>query len=107
MLIGVPLIRSHKNCARPRLINPVLDNGYRLKNMMKVRVFSSGLNFVVSMEVPFAEIACSSPRIRRMSDTAGSVIIGKLVCICRSSDTKKLCNIIRIDGEFFSSNPTL
>ena len=71
MSIGVLLIRSHKNCARPRLINPVLDNGYRLKNMMKVRVFSSGLNFAIPMEVLFAKTSCSSPRIRRMSDTAG------------------------------------
>ena len=55
MSIEVPVIRSHKNCARPRLINPVLDNGYRLKNMMKVRVFSLGLNFAVSMDVPVAE----------------------------------------------------
>ena len=67
------MIRSHKNCARPRLINPMLDNGYRLKNMMKVRVFSSGLNFTVQMDVPVAETSCSSPRIRRISVTAGSL----------------------------------
>ena len=73
MSIEVPVIRSHKNYARPRLINPVLDNGYRLKNMMKVKVFSSGLNFAVLMDMPFAETSCSSPRIRRISITAGSL----------------------------------
>ena len=67
------MIRSHKNCARPRLINPVLDNGYRLKNMMKVRVFSLGLNFAVPMDVLVAETSCSSPRIRRISFTVGSM----------------------------------
>ena len=63
MSIRVSVMRSQKNCAYPRMINPVLDNGCRLKNMMKVRVFSSGLNFAIPMDVPFAETSCSSPRI--------------------------------------------
>ena len=71
--IGVPVIRLHKNCAHPRLMNLVLGNGYRLKNMIKVRVFSSGLNFAVPMDMPFIETSCSSPRIRRISVTAGSL----------------------------------
>ena len=71
MSIGVPVMRSHKNCAPPRLMNPVLENGYRLENMMNVRVFRLGLNFAVPMDVPLAEISCSFPRILRISDTWG------------------------------------
>ena len=48
-------MRSHKNCALPRLMNPMLDSGYRLENMINVRVFSSGSNFAVPMDVPLAE----------------------------------------------------
>ena len=72
MSIGVPVMRSHKNCAPPKLMNHVLDNGYRLENMMNVRVFISSLNFAVPMDVPLAEILCSSPRILKISDTWGS-----------------------------------
>ena len=57
------MMRSHKNCALPRLMNPVLDSGCRLENMINVRVFSSSLNFVVPMDVPLAETSCSTPRI--------------------------------------------
>ena len=63
MSIGAPVMKSHKNCALPRLMNPVLESGYRLENMMNVRVFSSGLNFVVPMDVPLAKTSCSAPRI--------------------------------------------
>ena len=63
MLIGAPLMRSYKNCALPRLMNPMLKSGYRLENIMNVRVFSSGLNFVVPKDVPLAETLCSAPRI--------------------------------------------
>ena len=48
-------MRSHKNYALPRLMNPMLESGYRLENMMNVRVFSSGLNFAIPMDVPLAE----------------------------------------------------
>ena len=57
----------------------MLDNGYRLKNMMKVRVFSSGLNFAILMYVPVAETSCSSPRIRRISVTAGSFHLTRVI----------------------------
>ena len=50
-------MRSHKNWALPRLMNPVLDIGYRLKNMIKVRVFSLGANFAVPIDVPLDEIS--------------------------------------------------
>ena len=63
MSIGASVMRSHKNCALPRLMNPVLESGYRLENMMNVRVFSSGLNFVVPMDMPLVETSCSAPRI--------------------------------------------
>ena len=69
MSIGAPVMRSHKNCALPRLMNLVLESGYRLENMMNVRVFRSGLNLDVPMDVPLAEISCSSPRILRISNT--------------------------------------
>ena len=36
-----------------------------------------------------------------------SIIIWSKVYICRSSDVKNLCNVVRIDGELFSTNPTL
>ena len=73
MSIRTPVIRSHRNCALPRLIKPMLESGYKLVNMMNVRVFSSGLNFVVPMDVPLAETSCSSPRILRISDTWGTL----------------------------------
>ena len=63
MSIGAPVMRSHKNCALPRLMNPVLDSGYRLENMMNMRVFSLGLNFAIPIDVPLAETSCSAPRI--------------------------------------------
>ena len=63
MLIEAPVMRSDKSYALPRLMNPVLESGYRLENMMNVRVFSSGLNFTVPMDVPLAETSCSVPRI--------------------------------------------
>ena len=63
MLIGIPVMRSHKNCALPRLMNPMLESGYKLENMMNVRIFSSGLNFPVPMDVPLVETSCSTPRI--------------------------------------------
>ena len=69
MSIGAPVMRSHKNCAHPRLMNLVLESGYSLENMMNVRVFRSGLNLDVPMDVPLAEISCSSPRILRISNT--------------------------------------
>ena len=53
MSIGAPVMRSYKNCALPRLMNPVLDSGYILENMISMRVFSSGLNFAIPMDVPF------------------------------------------------------
>ena len=71
MSIGVPVMKSHKNCALPRFMNPVLESGYRLENMMNLRVFRSGLKFAIPMDVPLAEISCSSPRILRISDTWG------------------------------------
>ena len=73
MSIGAPVMRPHRNCAIPRLIKPVLESGYKLVNMMNVRVFSSGLNYVVPMEVPLAETSCSSSRILRISDTWGTL----------------------------------
>ena len=63
MSIGAPVMRSHKNCALPRLMNPVLDSGYRLENMMNMRVFSLGLSFAIPIDVPLAETSCSAPRI--------------------------------------------
>ena len=71
MSIRVPMMRSHKNCALPRLMNPVLESGYRLENMMNVRVFRSGLKFAIPIDVTLVEISCSSPRILRISDTWG------------------------------------
>ena len=73
MSIGAPVMRPHRNCAIPRLIKPVLESGYKLVNMMNVRVFSLCLNFVVPMDVPLAETSCSSPRILRISDTWGTL----------------------------------
>ena len=69
MSIRVPVMRSHKNCALPRLMNLMLESGYKLENMMNVRVFSSGLNFAVPMDVLLAETLCSAPRILRISNT--------------------------------------
>ena len=63
MSIGAFVMRSHKNCALPRLMNSVLESGYKLENMMNVRIFSSGLNFPVPMDVPLVETSCSTPRI--------------------------------------------
>ena len=63
MSIGAPVMGSHKNCALPRLMNLVLDSGYKLENMMNVRVFSSSLNFAIPMDVPLAETSYSAPRI--------------------------------------------
>ena len=63
MLIGAPVMRSHKNYALPRLMNPVLKSGYKLENKMNIRVFSSGLNFTIQMDVPLAETLCSALRI--------------------------------------------
>ena len=63
MLIGAPVMRSHKNYALPRLMNPVLKSGYKLENKMNIRVFSLGLNFTIQMDVPLAETLCSAPRI--------------------------------------------
>ena len=73
MSIGAPVMRPHRNCALPRLIKPVLESGYKLVNKMNVRVFSSGLNFAVPMDVPLAKTSCSSPRILRISDTWGTL----------------------------------
>ena len=36
-----------------------------------------------------------------------SIIVWSEVHICQSSDAKNLCNVVWIDGEFFSSYPTL
>ena len=63
MLIGAPVMRSHKNYALPRLMNPMLKSGYKLENKMNIRVFSSSLNFTIQMDVPLAETLCSAPRI--------------------------------------------
>ena len=63
MLIGAPVMRSHKNYALPRLMNPVLKSGYKLENKMNIRVFSSSLNFTIQMDVPLAETLCSALRI--------------------------------------------
>ena len=63
MSIGAPVMRSYKNCALPRLMNPVLDSGYILENLISVRVFSLGLNFAIPMDVPLAKTSCSVPRI--------------------------------------------
>ena len=67
------MMRSHKNCALPRLMNPVLKSGYKLENMMNVRVFSLGLNFTVPMDVLLDETLCSALRILRISDTWGTL----------------------------------
>ena len=63
MSIGAPVMRSHKNYALPRLMNLVLESGYKLENMMNMRVFSSDLNFAVPMDVLLAETSCSASRI--------------------------------------------
>ena len=63
MSIGAPVMGSHKNCALPRLMNLMLDSGYKLENMMNVRVFSLSLNFAIPMDVPLAETSYSTPRI--------------------------------------------
>ena len=73
MSIEAPVMRSHKNCALPRLMNSVLESGYRLENMMNVRVFSSGLNFAIPKNVLLAETSCSTPRILRISNTWGTL----------------------------------
>nr|XP_023918384.1 uncharacterized protein LOC112029932 [Quercus suber] len=52
MSIGAPVIRSHRNCALPRLMNAVFESGYRLKNMINFRAVRSGANFAVPMDVP-------------------------------------------------------
>ena len=67
MSIGAPVIRSHRNWALPRLMNAVFESGYRLKNMINLRVFSSGANFVVPMDVPLLETSWSGLRTWRMS----------------------------------------
>ena len=64
MSIRTPVIRSHRNCALPRLIKPILESGYKLVNMM---------NFAVPMDVPLAEISCSSPKILKIFDTWGTL----------------------------------
>ena len=55
MSIWAPVLRSHKNYALPRLMNLVLVSGYKLKNMINVRVFNSSPNFAVPMVVPLAK----------------------------------------------------
>ena len=67
MSIGAPVIRSHRNWALPRLMNAVFESGYRLKNMISLRVFNSGVNFVVPVDVPLHETTWSGPRTWRMS----------------------------------------
>ena len=71
--IGVPVMRSHKNCALPRLMNPMLDNGYRLENIINVSAFNSSSNFAVPMDVPLSETSWSAPRICRISNIRGSL----------------------------------
>ena len=44
-------MRSHRNLALPRLMKPVLVKGYKLECIIKVRVFMSGSNLEVPMEV--------------------------------------------------------
>ena len=73
MLIGALVMRSHKNYALPRLMNPVLKSGYKLENKMNIRVFSSGLNFTVPMDVLLDETLCSALRILRISNTWGTL----------------------------------
>ena len=36
-------------------MNAVFESGYKLKNIINLRVFSSGANFVVPMDVPLLE----------------------------------------------------
>ena len=59
--IKTPVMKSHKNCALPRLMNPMLDSGSRLENIINVSVFNSGSNFAVPMDVPLAETSWSTP----------------------------------------------
>ena len=70
MSIRTPVIRSHRNCALPRLIKPILESGYKLVNMMNM---VNMMNFVVPMDVPLAEISCSSPKILKIFDTWGTL----------------------------------
>ena len=71
MSIWAPLIKSHKNYVLLRLMKLVLDRGYRLKNMISVRVFNSDPNFVVPMEVPMEETSWSAPKMSRISNSWG------------------------------------
>ena len=64
--IGTPVMRSQRNCALPRLMKAVLDNG-RLENMINFRVVSSGENCLVPIEVPLLTTSWSIPRTWRMS----------------------------------------
>ena len=52
MSIETPVMRSHRNFALPRLMKAMLDNGYRLENMIKFRVISSGVNCAVPIDEP-------------------------------------------------------
>ena len=71
MSIGVLVMRSHRNWALPRLMNAVFESGYRLKNMINLRVFNSGANLAVPMDVPVLETLWSNPRTWRMSYICG------------------------------------
>ena len=67
MSIGVPVMRSHRNWALPRLMNAVFESGYRLKNMINLIVFSSSANFAVPIDVPLLETSWSGLRTWRIS----------------------------------------
>ena len=66
MSIKALVMRSHKNCALPRLMNPMLGSGYRLENIMNMRVSSLGLNFAIPMDVPLAKTLCSAKNLKNI-----------------------------------------
>ena len=67
------MIKPHRNFALPRLMKLVLDKGYRLECIIKVRVFISGLNLEVLKEVPVEETSGCAPRVSRISATSANL----------------------------------
>ena len=108
MSIGTPLMKSHRNCTLPRLMNAVFESGQRLKNMINLRVVRSGAKLCSAFGCTFAWNLMIRPKnLKNVLYLKLSIIIRSEVYICRSSDAKNLYDVVWIDGKLFSSYPTL
>ena len=108
MSIGAPVMRSHRNWALSRLMNAVFESGYRLKNMINLRVFNSCANFAVPMDVPLLMTSWSSLRTWRMSCIWGCLSsYGVRSTSAGLVMQRTFANVVWIDGELFFAYPTL